>query len=288
MRAIIALFSGLVGLACLSAPVVAQEALGKKSRAAVHQFAANNSLFVLYHEVGHLLIDQLQLPVLGREEDAADNIATWILLNKGTQEATDALADAAYGWLLTGLAYDESLDDSDFQGEHSLNKQRAFQIVCHMVGSDDTGYRAIANSYAMNQWRQESCYWDHDLMDRTMQALLRSHVNLKTRSGGITVTYHDVSGRLKPAADAFRQSGVFDAVADELESRFPIREPIAFNARRCGEENAFYDPNTIEVIFCYELMAEFMEFAQKDIQAKGNIQLGPGGTTRIDQWGPDR
>lgn len=37
-------------------------------------------LFVFYHEAGHSMIDILDLPVTGREEDAVDQLATLILL----------------------------------------------------------------------------------------------------------------------------------------------------------------------------------------------------------------
>ena len=36
------------------------------------QFVVGNTLFVLLHELGHVIIDEMKLPVLGREEDAAD------------------------------------------------------------------------------------------------------------------------------------------------------------------------------------------------------------------------
>lgn len=259
-----------------------QSAVGKKALSAAHRFAANNSLFVLYHEVGHLIIDQLQLPVLGREEDAADNIATWTLLNKGTPEANAALADAAYGWLLSGNAYDVELNDRHFSGQHSLNKQRAFQIVCLMVGRNSRAFRTIATQYGLDRNRQDNCFWDYDLVDRTMRDLRRTHVQKKARSGGVTVTYHDASGFYKPAADAFRQSGIFDAVAAEIAESYPITQHIEFNARLCGESNAFYDPSSVEVIFCYELMDEYIALALKDIRTKGNFTLGPGGSTRLD------
>ena len=38
------------------------------------RFVTTNSEFTLLHEMGHLLIHELQLPVLGREEDAADQL----------------------------------------------------------------------------------------------------------------------------------------------------------------------------------------------------------------------
>ena len=230
----------------------------KQQRSDIIRFAANNSLFVLYHEMAHLLVDQLRLPVLGKEEDAADNMATWTLLNKRTPEADKALADAAEGWLLTGVAYGSGKYEEDFSAAHSLDKQRAYQIVCLMVGSDDKAFRPIANQYSIARDRQESCYWDYELVDRSLLGVLEEHRS----SGGaakVNVTYHDAGGRLKLAADAFRSSGVFDQVAAEVRDNYHLRRPVKFNARRCGEANAYYDPDTIEIIFCYELMKDFMD-----------------------------
>src|ERR1700676_2962934 len=39
------------------------------------EFVVGNTLFVLAHEMGHALIGQMNMPVLGREEDAADSFA---------------------------------------------------------------------------------------------------------------------------------------------------------------------------------------------------------------------
>src|ERR1700709_2251087 len=64
-------------------------------------FAAHNSEFVLYHEGSHLLVDQLRFPGLGKEEDAADNMATYTLLRQHTRESDQVLADAARGWLIS-------------------------------------------------------------------------------------------------------------------------------------------------------------------------------------------
>lgn len=248
----------LVCLLCLSGTAYAQS-LTKQQRAEIRRFAANNSLFVLYHEVAHLLFHQLDLPILGREEDAADNMATWTLLNKRSAATDKVLADAAQGWILSGIAYDSGGDESDYAAGHSLDKQRAYQIVCLMVGMDEDAFRPIANEYRMERDRQDSCYWDYDTVDRSLQGLLGSRGNKSGKGTEVVVTYHDVGGQLKAAADAFKSSGVFDQVADELRRNYSLREPVQFNAQRCGEANAFYDPETVEVIFCYELMADYME-----------------------------
>jgi hypothetical protein len=245
--------------ALLWVPSLAQaQDVPKKQRAEAHRFAANNSLFVLYHELGHLLFDQLELPVLGREEDAADNVATWILLNRGDAEANQTLIDAARGWTLSGIAYDSGGSESDYAAIHSLDKQRAYQIVCLMVGMDAAAFRGVANQYRIARDRQDSCGGDFALVDRSLQKLLADHGD---NGGGstVTVTYHPAGPRLKQAAKAFRASGVFDQVATELRSNFRLSAPVQFNARRCDEPNAFYEAETVEVIFCYELMQDYME-----------------------------
>jgi len=282
LNALFRVVLAIVLAAAMGGGALAQEEMSKKARAVAHRFAANNSLFVLYHEVGHLLIDQLKLPVLGREEDAADNMATWTLLNQDTPEAHQALADAAYGWRLSGIAYGANLDDSDYYAAHSLDRQRAFQIVCLMVGSDDRSFRAIATEYAIDRDRQDTCFWDYELINRSMRSLLSNHVARKARPPEVRITYHDVSGRLRDAANAFRQSGIFERVAAEVE-RYPLRRRVEFNAKRCGEANAFYDPDTVEIIFCYELMEDFVSLAAKDMASKGGLYLGPGDGGRINQ-----
>jgi len=248
----------LLILLWIPAAAYAQD-LTKAERAQIRRFAYNNSLFVLYHEVAHLLFHQLDLPVLGREEDAADNMATWVLLNEGTAKAERALADAAQGWILSGIAYDSGGDESDYAAGHGLDKQRAYQIVCLMVGMDERAYRPIANEYRIDRDRQDSCYWDYDTVNRSFEKLLGGQSQKPGKGTDVVVTYHDVGGRLRAAADAFKSSGVFDQVANELRHNFNLRETVRFNAKRCGEPNAFYDPETVEIIFCYELMQDYME-----------------------------
>ncbi|MFN4211006.1 MAG: DUF4344 domain-containing metallopeptidase [Devosia sp.] len=263
MRPVAKLLAALsLCMLCLAGAVQAQE-LTKKQRAAVHRFAYNNSLFVLYHELGHLLFHQFDMPVLGREEDAADNVATWILLNKRGPEAEQALVDAAEGWILSGVAYDSGGSESDYAAVHSLDKQRAYQIVCLMVGMDETSFRPIANEFRIIRDRQQSCQWDYDTVDRSLRSLLGGRGD--KRGTEVVVTYHDAGQRLKEAAQAFRASGVFDQVADELRRNYSLGKTVQFNAKRCGEPNAFYDPETIEVIFCYELMQDYMDLYSESL-----------------------
>lgn len=262
MTRFVALIVAIV-LSLTALPVAALDlsGLSKQDRADTLRFAVNNGLFTLYHEVAHLLIDTLALPVLGKEEDAADNIATWVLLQKNTPEANLTLEDAAHGWVLTGRSYDDYFGGDDYASGYSPDRHRAMQIVCLMVGADGAAFRRVANAYNIPSERQHTCLFDYGLVDRTLANLLVQ----KASGTRVDVTYHDGGRRLQLAERVFRGSGIFDDVAEELRQGYRIDRRVKFTARRCGESNAFYDPATTEIIFCYELMEDFMQLYVDDL-----------------------
>lgn len=255
---IVVLFLGVGAL-----PAAAQDlsGLSKQERADTLRFATNNGLFTLYHEVAHLLIDKLGLPILGKEEDAADNIATWMLLEQKTPDANQALEDSVAGWVLTGRSYGDYFAGDDYVSGYSPDRHRAMQIACLMVGADGAAFRRMARAYDIPADRQETCFYDYELMDRTLDGLLTS----KGSGTRVDVTYHDGGTRLRLAERAFRGSGIFDRVADEVRNGYRLEGRVRFTAKRCGESNAFYDTATTEVIFCYELMEEFMQLYVDDL-----------------------
>src|SRR5579859_4073754 len=65
------------------------------------EFIIGNMLFVVLHESGHTTISELGLPVLGRQEDAADPFAVVTLLKVGSAMSRRVLVEAAKGWFLS-------------------------------------------------------------------------------------------------------------------------------------------------------------------------------------------
>lgn len=241
----------------LTWPVVAFEFDGfdKSQQLDIRRFAINNSLFTLYHEVGHLLIDQMKLPVLGREEDAADNIATWMLLQQNAPAANQALEDAVEGWALTSSSFDDRWTNDDFTSGYSPDRQRAMQIVCLIVGADGAAFRLVANAYAMHPDRQHTCHFEYELMDRSMREVLA-----ETGTGTeVEIVFNDAGRDLALARQMLSNSGILDAVAEEIRRGYRLDNAVTMTATECGEPNAFYDPETVEIIFCYELVEDFLD-----------------------------
>src|SRR5262245_35704721 len=69
--------------------------LTHQQRKELVEFVAANLLFALVHEVGHALVAEMGLPVLGREEDAADAYAVLTMLGSGSDFAERVLVQAA-------------------------------------------------------------------------------------------------------------------------------------------------------------------------------------------------
>jgi hypothetical protein len=55
-------------------------------------------LDVFFHETGHALFDMLKLPVLGREEDAADQLSAYLMLQFGKAEARRLILGTAHAY----------------------------------------------------------------------------------------------------------------------------------------------------------------------------------------------
>ena len=87
--------------------------------------AFSASVFVLMHEIGHALVDQLSLPVLGIEESYVDGVAAVLLGESGMSEGS-VLA----GWFFG------SQPDTPFTDSHRANPQRLGDLACWGVGAD--------------------------------------------------------------------------------------------------------------------------------------------------------
>ena len=135
-------------------------------------FANDAMLHTLYHELGHALIDQLDLPVVGKEEDAVDGLASMLLLEYYEDGASMA-ANAAELFALEGEDRGE-LQEQDFWDEHSLDEQRYYSTICHIVGSDSQQYQDLADEIGFSEERVEICEGIYQQMVSDWEVLLDS------------------------------------------------------------------------------------------------------------------
>ncbi|MET1076458.1 MAG: DUF4344 domain-containing metallopeptidase [Pseudomonas sp.] len=231
-------------------------------------FMLNNSVYVLYHEIGHLFVGEFELPVLGKEEDAADNVATLMLLAEDTDASAAALNDAANGWYLSEYS-DEAThyENADFYDNHSLDIQRSYAIVCLMVGSDAEKFGEIADEFDLDKDRQEGCASDFAQAVTSWDSLLASSVRDGKAGKAIKVEYESGGDDYQEVANILKGAKFLEQAAALVTESYVLPRKITFTGKVCGEANAYYSPGSAEVIYCYELADYFYGLKVKDIAA---------------------
>jgi hypothetical protein len=129
--------------------------------------------FILAHEFAHALIHNFELPVLGREEDAADGIATVVLLK--AQEGGLYAIDAAEFWEAFSGRQDPP-DLAEYADNHSFDRQRADNILCWVAGSDEPVLEAFLENGILPEDRLAACPGEWELLRRSAEQVLDPHL----------------------------------------------------------------------------------------------------------------
>lgn len=131
-------------------------------------------IHTLLHEFAHAAITMYELPVLGKEEDAADALATVMLIEffEDGQEIALSAAD------LFDLESEDRdvIGDEHFWGEHSLDEQRYFSTLCHVYGSNPDTYSDIVEKQYLSQERAERCIEEYAQVAQSWLSVLAPHM----------------------------------------------------------------------------------------------------------------
>lgn len=143
------------------------------------EFVRNNLRFITLHESGHAVIDLLDLPAVGREEDSVDQLAaTLLLMNVSANETQHDIArvlQLASVWFKVNSQMMQSPDMATFADEHSLDAQRYFNLLCVIYGRDPENNQAIVDGGLLPKERAARCPEESSKITRSWARLLLPH-----------------------------------------------------------------------------------------------------------------
>jgi hypothetical protein len=236
------------------------------------EFVTGNVLFLLGHEVAHALISVFKIPVIGREEDAADALATIAALKMGGSFAERVVINAARGWFLSDQRDAKSGTPSGLYDEHGLDSQRAYYLVCLLVGGAPEKFAALADEVKLPKERQKTCHFDYSNAEWSWGEVLKPH---KRKPGGpktrIAVTYAPTE-QFRLLSELGQRLRILESVAEWLSEDFAWKVPISLEMHECGKPGSRYFPTTKKVVVCYEIVREFVQL-HRDY---GEMALVPG------------
>jgi hypothetical protein len=144
------------------------------------------------HEFAHALFDMLNLPVLGREEAAADQVAAYIYLQLGPAESRRLITGTAYAYAAEAMKGEmpSSLEEvaeviraerprslEEFSGEHGTPAQRAYNVMCMAYGADRKVFGDFAEKGFLPSERAEFCHEEYEQVQDAFQALVGPHID---------------------------------------------------------------------------------------------------------------
>jgi Putative metallopeptidase len=224
------------------------------------EFVSANTLVLLLHELAHVHIAEMQLQVLGREEDTADTFAALTMLKIGTSFSEHELAQAAKGWFLNDLRDQQTGEKPLYYDEHNLNQQRAYQILCLMVGSDPGKFKSLADEMKLPESRQKTCKRDFAKTSAAWGAVLKPwHLERGQPETEIKVAYGGGQGTYDAFANAFRSIRFLETVAEYYKENYRWPRSFTLRMETCGHPGADYDDEARVVTMCYETPFDFAE-----------------------------
>jgi len=128
------------------------------------------------HEFAHALFDILDIPILGREEDAADQVAAYIYLQLGKDEARRLIMGTVYAYMLE-VQDTAPPSMAEFADEHSTSEQRAFNLLCIAYGADPELFEDVADWGGLPEERAEICEEEFEHISYAYHTLIGPHID---------------------------------------------------------------------------------------------------------------
>lgn len=147
--------------------------------------AVGQAVWLVLHEVGHAVFDIFNVPIFGHSEDAADNFATYVMLQFGKQQAWRWINGAAWAWreyiadYRTNPVIQQQL--IAFASNHGQPQERFYNLMCLAYGADSATFADLTKSGFLPPNRAPNCNYEYQTLVRAFRQDLEPHVDQELR-----------------------------------------------------------------------------------------------------------
>jgi hypothetical protein len=167
-----------------------------------HDAIVGQSLFWTLHEIGHAVFHIFHVPLFGRQEDAADLFAAYIMLHFGHDQARRWIEGAAY-------TSDEFMADApwgkNYASVHGLPQQRFYNLICLAYGADPVTFADVTENMTnmmeqkgvlpqqeqgvLPKKRAENCEYEFQTFDYAFKTQILPHIDLEMAKKVLDATW---------------------------------------------------------------------------------------------------
>jgi len=217
-------------------------------------FVEANILSIFYHEFGHAVIDLMQVPIFGQEEDAADVMAVLLINELFEEEAAQDIAyDSAFGYINDP----EGIEEIAYWDLHGPDEQRYYNHVCLFYGADTERRKALAEELGLPEERADSCAEEFDQAHESWSLIFDE---MRDQPESNAMVFSEGSGEYTETLNQLLAEEVASLNAD-----LTLPQQVRVIVDSCDEPNAFYDPEAVSITFCVEFIPHLETLFQNSI-----------------------
>jgi Putative metallopeptidase len=155
-----------------------------------HDAITGQFLFWTLHETGHAVFDILQVPLFGREEDAADEFGAYLMLQFGKDQARRWIEGAVYS------AEEFKMDFGpmdNYASVHGLPQQRFYNLLCLAYGADSATFADVTNAMTdkgyLPKRRADNCEYEYQTFKRSFRAVVSPYIDRQAARAVMDATW---------------------------------------------------------------------------------------------------
>lgn len=145
--------------------------------------AAGQFFWLATHEMGHVLFDFYHVPIFGRQEDAADNFAAYIMLQFGKERARRLIGGAAWQFKQYISDYrtkpQVKLQLAAFSSNHGQPEERFYDLLCMAYGADPVTFGDLTQNGYLPATRARTCGYEYHTLVFAFRREITPHIDLQ-------------------------------------------------------------------------------------------------------------
>ena len=256
-------------------------ALSEKQKETLRrEYILANTEFTVLHEFGHAAFDAFDVPLFSREEEAADTVATVLMVMKYGVEANpkniDRLLMVSAEWYQEWESLDKKRPMQPYWDDHPLSIERFYNINCLAIGANEKMLGLSLDTKLLPVERGWFCDQEFARAKRAVEWLGRQHARnhekgIRQRPPRLTVSYQKpYTPEKQEVYQILRDSGLLERITSRLDELIDWPYPIKLSVEDCGGgTDAFYKSQVHTIFLCTDLLVQFKQMA--DIRAAEGV-----------------
>lgn len=234
---------------------------------------AGATMGILFHEMGHAILGELDLPATGPEEDVADEFSALAMSSITQDEVLASVSAEVRAFLVDMVQYATLMWHFDstraqreglrvpWYGEHAPSEIRFRNTLCMIYGSNPEIHVNLVEAVDFPERSRERCVSDYQRRYDAWERLMDQYQGLGEDAGSdgnVRVVFHPSQHELgQSLMPTLRDGELIEGLAALFDDYFAWPRDLTILFMDCGVTNAFYDPQYGRVIMCWEGIEHF-------------------------------